>query len=315
MSFNVFLNFTGLCAFVKPAAGQIRVVLVNARDQTQGQNHEPHCAAIVTPANNWERNGRQAFGFDGTAVGYPSREMVAILLEGENLSTNMSGAVTDTDIGGAVECPTEGTDHTAFGWISRMSDIGAGTMNREAFAGTNSNLVLARFNFSSGNLRTAAFGLTPGGGNRLVLRWQFKNNGADPLGRHRALAEESQLFMGNVAGNSLTFISSRFDGQASTNIVLRPQNDKIEAWVVNLPVIDLMRDRGVAPRPPDHHFSHFYRLSTNSRPHVPHPTNPNTGMHCGRPPITGVTNPKCPPTLFDSFQADQRSSPGEKVGE
>ena len=300
MSFNLFLRFTGLCAFVAPAPGQMRVVLVNA---LQGGAHESHCAAIVTPFDNWDPAGRQfAFGFDGTGAGYPSRNMVAILLDGENLSFGFTGAgVTLADIGPQAQCPTQPTDHTAFGWISRMDEVGAGTMNRNALSGLDRSLVLGRLDLSFGTLTTSAFGLNKQ--KNKILKWQFKDGGASPMGRHRALSEEIQLDHRFTAGTTLTLNSVRFDGQPSRNVVLKEANGIIEAWMVNLPVIDFIVDRGVDPRPPDHHFVHFYRLSTSGGAHVPHPTRPSTGAsHCGPPPVVGVTNPKCPPALFSSFQ-------------
>ncbi len=289
------LNFTGLCAFVRNGAN-MRVVLVNARDEKHETN-DSHCAALLTPWDNWARSANERkpdFGFDGRISGqYPSKSMVAFIFEGEDLNLGIPGdALKFNDGNPADSCPLSSEED--FGWIARMKDVDSqhDKMKKQAFEQKDSSLVLARLDLTTGTLRTTAFPINATTGK--AVKWKFKEHGGGEVGPKRALSEEISLVIPGVSGVQ---IQSTGFGGASSKIALKPSAGSIQAWIINLPILSIVSKLPEEPPKPDHHFHHFYRMATAGGNHIPHPKE-----DCDE--FTGAaSNPKCPPAYFTTFEA------------
>jgi hypothetical protein len=299
MNFTFSLKFTGLCAFVPHEGDEenMRVILGNARDHAAGLHHMRHLAVLLVERRGLVSGYRDgSFPVDGKIGGYGSVDMIALPLEGEDLKIEPdTGALTlapgphPDDV-----CPNA-KNATGFHWIARTADVGEGQISSRAFSGKHPHLVLARLKIRGGTLRTAAFSLTSNG--ERILKWQFRptTGGGGPIGRPRALAEAMELSQ-QVSGNQVTLVS---DLQGK-DIVLKPIDGLVNAWMINMPKEDILGGPSKAPKPPDFHFVHFYRLSTRgASQHIPFPL-PEEDDTCPipKPPIVNLSNPRCPPALF-----------------
>jgi hypothetical protein len=303
MSFTLSLRFTGLCALVPRSANDLDVVLVNARDHAHGAHHETHYCMLLVPYSSWDQSGRaKSFGFDGLPAHFGHSSMVAFLLDGERLSITPPGAGNLTlEPGTILDCPSS-LNKRAFAWGLRMADVGAANVATDVL--TNNRDLLARLKLTSGTLGTSAFALNLMG---QVLKWQFKDaGGGNPMGSVRAAAEELELIAqitnpaprpGEPLREEVKIASTTFGGTTLRDLILTPISGRVEVWLVNMPLLDVLMDRSQMPRQPDYHFAHFHRIAAVSTgTHIPWP-NPDAD-NCGPPPTGNISNPRCPPAIF-----------------
>jgi hypothetical protein len=285
MSFDLFLRFTGLCAFVAtPSRSAVRVVLVNARDHSHGQNHEPHHAALLVPERHWDGTLRQPnFIFDDKARN--EARMCAFLLEAEDFVVDPpgTGIVLEPGPADTAECPVSNT--TGYLWISEVKKAGAGPMHSDMLTKKKLENTIARFRFTSGTFKTDAFRrVSPI--SRDIIKWKLGDI-------KRSLAEEVLLFRDDLAGGGIALKGTDFSGGTST-ISLREKSGRLEAWIVNMPLLDILGARKSDPFSPDHHFLHFHRLATSAGSMIPVPLSEVCSGGVG-----SLSNPKCPPARFE----------------
>lgn len=303
MAFQFFLRFTGLCAFASNN-GRMYSILINARDHPHG--FAVHTAALVVPQVNVHLNSKRepTKTFEGSKTRFQQGDLNLYELEGEELSLYpFFGTLKLQGPRKLKACPSK-SDYKSFYWLPRVSDLKGRVPKKELFENQSglAQLILARLHLRAGTLRTSAFAVetTEGGGKRLV-RWQYQDpEGSATYGGSRALAEESELEL-PVNEDCITIRSKALPGgSAGDDLVLKPDGGQVEAWLVNSPRPDIFAESKEALYKADLHFKHFYRLATKSGGLVPVPLG-----YCSNVPkevreIRTVSNPKCPPLVFDS---------------
>ncbi len=306
------LHISGLCAFVpyKDLATQVarmKVVLVDALSPAYLYNNKDsavHVPALLVPDSCLYHPGpgtrAAAFSFEGSYSHYPAGPVWAYPLFQESvtimgLGNNDIKPVTDGTPGPSDTCPSGAPP--AFGWIRDMPS-GAGVMTQDAFSQSYTN-VIGRMDLYDGALFTSIFPYSQLYKPKL-LRWYWAddqgNNGSGSQ-TTRAIAEE--IIFAKQWPSTTTTVTMTI---GSSTVVLQPYNNQIDAWLVNMPLIDILVDRGSwsgKERSKDHHFLHFHRLAKTPGTLIPWPDLDPT--HICDPPGTGdVANPRCPPALFTS---------------
>jgi hypothetical protein len=299
------LKITGLCAFAA-GGGVTKVVLPNARDMSMGTNPEIHSAVLFTPLVNFNSGRRFDFKLsrNDSAYGMPGTELAAWFLEGEELSAGLSGPVTFTPPALSAPCPSfeAPRDADSFQWVTQMI-AGSDKIDSSYFDGPMPlPEVIARMVLAGGTLRTDAFAANYD--KTKVLKWIFEDDGGAQVGTPRAIAEVIEFRAAlPVAQGTITFASTR---GAARNIVLNSPPGDLLVWLANLPLVDLLIDRGEIRksdlRDKEFHFQHFYALAKTSDTHLPRPYKERTDPDPCKLPSSGVSNPKCPPTFFSGVK-------------
>lgn len=303
------LNFTGLCAF-SPGAGSKTVVLGNSRDHG-GEPHIPvlladrSSAVINGGARPFDRDreldsGARYFGYD-RMVGWTLAREIQGETKGENLT--LSPLVEDFSVAPGpppdATCPT--IDPEGFGWVASMQSAEGAQFDPTVLTTRDTDRVLARCLVDHGRLATAHFAGGPG----RPFRWAYLRNGSEqPDHAPRAIAEVAHV-TGTFSGDQIRIRSQDFDGSPLADIVLDRQGGPLlTAWLVNMPLADILADRPQDP-PAYPHFQHFYRLSDKPGglrfPHRQGRCNLEVDSFVLRPKgFHAPTNPKCPPVMFES---------------
>lgn len=294
-NFLVRLKVTGLCGFVKnPNGRRVRVVLVNAFDHRAsggGFHHEPHEALLLVDNENVPQ--RPSKGADFKFVDEQDRRAViqAFRLRGVDLSFTASPNGFSYEPRTEPECPDQ--DQAGFDWISKMSDVGAGVMRRDALVGTNSRLVLGRLLLTGGHFSTTSFRVVPAdGAGTEIVRWQFRNSLGTSMGERRALAEETMIEFGISTSSPWGIVFREFGGNATTLFLEPDANNLVQLWLVNLPLLNVLGVFEGNREAPETHFLYYYDLSSGGQ-FFPHPVMPRCTRGGG-----GLTGPKCPTTQF-----------------
>lgn len=304
MSFNFRLLVSGLCAFVPLDDQSMRIVPVNARDFDHGGNPvtpmtpigDIHIPLLAVPAQFGTGKGRRPkFRFANKKL-LPATTFLAFPLDDDDLEVTRATASPVALPGSVDPCPTQATQGE-FGWIARMSDVSAGTMDPTARTGTpNIDLVLARLRFAYGECRTSAFAGDFFSVGNTVIKWTYTDNGGTELANyvHRAVAElmTVRIEIDDSVSREVIITSSKND-----SIVLAPtMTEEPRAFLLNVPLPDLLNENDpTVSTSRNHHFLHFYRLSTNHAPTfapLPLPREICDGL------TSGLGGPKCPPTFF-----------------
>jgi hypothetical protein len=312
MAFQLFVRFTGLCAFVPNTSGkQMRVVLVDAGEKAMkamgnmamlgmgGQPGmamellEPHQAALVFD------DGDRVSG-DGETFKQNGKTMRLRRLDGLDVSIAPSHPaalnLVNTPVNG---CPDQATAKS-LKYLAQIDKIlpAAGGIDPACLADPKksqvSSKVAARIRLTDGTLQTKHLSSLPSFN---LIRWTFDGGKSQQV-----LAEVIELAL-PIAGDEVTFQLSSFRNPGTIEtVVLRPQTPgaSVVVRIENMPLKDI---QGTRKKPlvvelgkhnsRDLHFPIMYTLTKNgangSRPvplafSLPHP--PNAG------------NPQCPGTAF-----------------
>jgi hypothetical protein len=193
---------------------------------------------------------------------------------------------------GISDCPSN-TAPFGFDWIEKMPK-GSDIMKKVNFERTTKD-VMATLDICDGELFTYRF---PADFSRKrTLKWYFdKAAGGGAVKDPRAISEVIKFFRDLSAATNITFSSSQ------GKVILEPDgNGVLEAWVLNLPLIDIFIDRSstTQDRGPEFHFSHLHALSTAPADLIPWPVKADW---CPGNPTGGSANPRCPPVLFTDIK-------------
>jgi hypothetical protein len=296
MSFELYLKFTGLCAFA-PNTPE-KVVLSDSRDYQMGGIAMPHVAAIVIPLVNLLDTQRT----DGTLITsgqYEGNKMMYFELEEEELNIMPEGTSAKPGLSypRQGDCPDLTKDVHDFGWIAKMQSFGAGTMLKAAFSGAlNQGLALARFKLPSGS---EPYTEMPSllNDSTAIVKWSFPPS---------AVAEQALAEVITVHRQIPTQASATYDkvvvqsSRPNRDFVITPWEGSAPVWIVNMMPDDIEQDNTVhtPTRDPDEHFSEFFDKLALNPPGAVTPT-PDPNTNCGPPPGSGQAfTPKCPPALF-----------------
>lgn len=230
-------------------------------------------------------------------------------------------------------CPrADGTDGSSLCWVASMPEVYAtgGAVTPDYLNKAGSLDLAARVLLTRGTLETAGFARDwdPNGVPDRIIQWGFGNDaGAVSSGGHRALAEVVLYTLETEESTlELTCRHAEIGGDQKIGIQF-PQEGEVEGYVLNMPWPDILRQRrgrGYI----DLHFKHFYDLSErNVYPH--NRMYPQLRRLCdgslpdaaadllnvdGPPPSAApgeeradcdivctlsVSNPQCPPALFE----------------
>jgi hypothetical protein len=291
------LHFTGLCAFVpyKDAQGitRMRVALVDAESPDVlaiAMDDADHTPALLIPdrfLDVMSTTRTATFFFDGRESNYEKKTWL-FLLRQEDLAIM---GLNEVSIGlGTVTgdaCP-QNAPYSFSDWIQPMPQ-GCDQMSTQAFSGFND--VIVHMDLFDGDLSTSDFPYSYKNKNN-ILKWYFDSDQGTGVLPSKPIAEE--ITFGKQWNVSSVTIGI---GKGTDKVVLKPDQGAIEAWVVNLPLIDILVDRSgwsTAERMKEHHFHHYYRLATNTKDLIPWP---DPAQFCPQP-AKGVANPRCPPVLF-----------------
>lgn len=294
------LNFTGLCAF-SPSAGSKTVILVNARDHG-GESHIPVLLASRSTAVVTAQTRPFNLDLDAGAGNFGYNRMVGWSLEAENLTlSGLDNQQFSIAPGPSAEatCPTD-ADREGFGWVASMERAEGARLDPEALTTKDPSVVLARLTVNRGRLATAQFAGFPDS----PLRWAYLRSGNEtPDNPRRAIAEVVNL-TATFSGTQIRIQSQRFGGTAHLDIVLdRGQQEILTAWLVNMPLPDLLQNRPGDPAAHPH-FRNFYRLS-NKKGGLRFPHSQGRCRELVASQFIGLdiapTNPKCPPATFESL--------------
>jgi|GEM_PF-7004356 len=305
---QLIVKFTGLCGFVLNSAHSVaRVVLPDAM-----ATNPPHQPAVLVPHAHWDlAANRRQYSVDYIDfISNESRYIIPLLKEDLLLPAGvfptttlvptlpLTVPVNPTNPG----CPA-GASPRALGWISNMADVvPPGDMRDNVLIDASPADVVARIKLTAGTLSTAAAEFRAIGpvGARQVVKWQFKDSTGGNVGTPRALSEVIDLAL-TVDTNAAGFVevgSKQFNGFSGDPLLFVPQMIGgvmgVVFWIVNIPLPDLLT---TSPNPfqQNDHFMHFYSLRTTMVGPTPVPLNTNLCPPAGN---LGMSNPKCPSTLF-----------------
>jgi hypothetical protein len=300
IKFSLFVS--GLCSFVPyTAAGisRMKVVLPNTEISMPGMEDPIHTAVFLVAAARIANSSRQPdFYFNGIKNGYRDTNMAGFLVRNQDLI--IKELVTTAPIlltSGAIDCPPS-TAPFPFDWIQGMP-AGSDKMTETAFQKPAPDKVMARLDLYDGSLSTTRFPADFTG--TKTLKWYLdKVLGGTPTGTPRAIAEEIKFFRNWPSGTAVTMTSLP---AGLPDIILQPNSMTgiLEAWVANLPLIDILINRSegaVKDRGPEYHFMHFHDLATTPGNLIPWPHKTDK---CNGNPTGDAANPRCPPVLFSGY--------------
>jgi hypothetical protein len=300
MNIDFKVHFTGLCAFVPYQDAQkisrMRVALIDAESPDILANTMSD--AIHTPAllvadrflDSSASTRKASFSFDGSTNDYDPKTWLFLLRQEELSITGLKPIDIKLPAGTGSDCPQDPVPSFS-DWIQAMPS-NCNQMTQSAF--NTFTDVIARMDLFDGDLYTSRFPRSYKDNSRL-LKWYLDSDQGTSVKPAKAIAEEI-TFSKQWQGATSVTISVGTGGQ----IVLKPDQQEIELWVVNLPLIDIVVNRSkwsAYERTKEHHFYHYYRLATNTVDLIPWP-DPNPANFCPPPPTAGVANPRCPPALF-----------------
>lgn len=293
------LSFTGLCAF-SPGDASKRVVMVRAHTTLQGsghsRDHEIHVAAFLAPLDKvvkLEDNDKvRDFDFVLERDVYSDETLAGFLLTGEELTLDsLTGNFTlvpgKPDQPCPPKVPTDPDGLWPFRWITNMPPEERAFFNGSTLS--DRSKVLAHLLLNAGKLGTVQFA----GEEDIIYKWRHEIPDQGSATEPRAIAEVVKL-ISSFNGNTLRIASTEFSGRQLPDILLTGSG--ISAWLVNLPIADILGPDDPTEHPAHPHFKHFYKISTNpGGRRFPHHRGECQGdSHGHRAP----TNPKCPPVEF-----------------
>lgn len=308
---NVIIHFSGLCAFI-PAKSidQVGNAATVALVDASRSHHAPHhCVCFAEPkvyqydpdqgvlnrtvdvAFNYEYTPGSRIAVNGCHLTKEQLTLVGRTAAGTEVPLSAAEVLTFSNGALTHPCPTT-ANQSFFNWVAEMARVGAGTVNPAVVtAADGGGLLGARMRLTQGNLRCGGFRANPPNG---YVRWSYG-------GSNSALAEEVAWEVAFPATTNVVEVVLKSAplgaGTAAPDLVLRPQGGLVEAWILNMPLNNMLGFDPVNPLAPDHHFLEFFRLA-NGNPTPSYPI-PDSSQYCTPP--TGAANPKCPPTVFSPY--------------
>jgi hypothetical protein len=321
---GLFLQFTGLCGFVKNPTDskRARVLLVSAGDLPGHvghgtHSHVRHAPVLVYPAANIARVSDRIADLifnNGTTAAF-------FLDDQELIFGGTPGPVDFNEMAGTgANCHTA-SNRISYLWTAPVSTIsgGDGVVRDACFAnrtdpGGVDPLVTARVALTDGKVRVQSLSKRPAGGP--VVHWQFKPlAGGAPLAHTMPLAElvefkhprsdmnpptQITLTTTLLRTPSKPVIAALFPpGTHSRTLTLSLTGGELRGvFVHNSPwenILGTFTPPTGATRDPDTHFEHFYDLLKTpiASKRVPHDFD-----SCPEPGGPSVETPLCPPTRY-----------------
>jgi hypothetical protein len=321
---GLFLQFTGLCGFVKHPTNntRARVLLVNAGELPNHpghgtHSHVRHAPVLVCPAASVpSTSDRQA------DLLFNNRTQAAFFLDDQELS--FGGAPGQVEFeetpGTGVNCHTS-QNRFSYLWTAPVTIVneGNGAVRNACFAnrtdpGGVDPAVSARVALTEGKVR--AHSLAKRGPNGPVVRWHFRPlTGGNPLNHTMPLAELVEFKHPRLDTNppgqvTLTTTLLRTPtkpaimavfpmGTTTRTLTLRLSGGVLRGvFVHNTPWENILGTIAFPTKPtrdPDTHFEHYYDL-------LQPPINPKRVPHdfdtCPEPGGPQVETPLCPPARY-----------------
>jgi hypothetical protein len=288
-----FELYCGLCGIIPNGLGY-RIVAVNATAMA-------HAPFLLVASSFYDSASTRTYDgppFAGDPMFFgPQVQMYKFDLNDEDLTIATPVAnIKATSAGDPSDyCPAS-PDWNSLLWAAWMRDVSSGVMSKAHFTGRNPKQALARFDVPDGiDVVTWRFAVDDQSN---VAKFAFTDKGGGTIGSKPA-ALANVLTMGMTASSADGKITLKIQ-PSGKSIVLKPQIGRIKAWIINVPLGELVTPGQVMKAGDTNDHFHMYYTMLTLPPATEYLPKLIDGS-CGPFQFGGASSPKCPPAIFTSY--------------